>query len=71
MTHLLIISQTKSGKEKVDSLGIRLMLSHDLRRSMLCHLKHHKSRTLDSMPYVLTLAHEESLHPTLLVGVVI
>ena len=71
MTYTLIIRGTKPRKEKVNSLGIRLMLSDDRKRSALSSWKHLKSRTLSSMPYVLTLANEESLHPTLPVGVAI
>ncbi|WVZ53455.1 hypothetical protein U9M48_004395 [Paspalum notatum var. saurae] len=61
VTHSLIIHGTKTGKEKVNSLGIRLMLSHNLKRITLSHWKHRESRTLSSIPYVLTLANKEHL----------
>ncbi|WVZ92847.1 hypothetical protein U9M48_038884, partial [Paspalum notatum var. saurae] len=62
---------TKPKKEKINSLGIRLMPSHDILRSTLIDWKHHKSRTLRSISYVLTLANKERLHPTLPVGIAI
>ncbi|WVZ70527.1 hypothetical protein U9M48_019187 [Paspalum notatum var. saurae] len=46
VTHSLIIHGTKPGEEKVNSLGIRLMLSHDILRSTLSDWKHHKSLLL-------------------------
>ncbi|WVZ69787.1 hypothetical protein U9M48_018518 [Paspalum notatum var. saurae] len=47
------------------------MLSHDILRSTLSDWKHHKSRTLSSIPYVHTLANKERLHPTFPVGITI
>ena len=71
VAHSLIIHGTKPGKEEVDSFVIHLMLSHDIRCNSLGNGKHIESRTLGSIPYVLTPANKECLHPTLLVGIAI